>query len=1052
MANRHLNLPRNRYDIATTVAAILLCLTAGAGKAHAGPRHSAKPQSSQMPSTPTDKRKKRHKHNATGPAAPQTQAPSTQLSEVVVTGSRIETRHAHLTPFPVDTVVNAAYMDDHGYTNVANALNSLPEMQGSTTPAGAQNSFGVGVNYVNLYGLGSNRTLGLVNGLRYVSDNPANIFANSGGTQVDLNNFPSFFLKRVQIVPASGAAVYGADAVAGVVNIQMMQHYVGEEFQGSVTNSAAWDAGEYDVEAALGRNFLNNRLNLAFDAEYDQTTAVSYAQRPWGAIQQSFVPNPSATGPAQIVADNSRFYGVTNGGLPVNPNTFGLIYLPGTNIPAAFANNGDLVPFNPGTVYGPSAYNGLNGNPLYDSQSSGGDSLNLAPLSSLQAPLKRALFYGIASYNFSRSLHFRTSVSLNYVGARQAFNQPNYSYTGFGVAAAVDQPGPGQAWLINSTNPFLNSQAQSVLATDAITQFYLNRSNVDATPSPINAFVRTFNINSVLSGDFHLLNRRFDWNVSYSHGEAYSSYSNYNFVYGNSQYNVPNVLGYALNAVMGAYGQPECSVTQQNPNSTNPYIANCMPFDPFGVGNNSAAAIRYVTANFGNTAVNWQDDAQANIQAPVLSLPAGKVRLSAGAESRYEYASFTPSLASREGIGYSVPINATHGHFATHEVYTEMRIPLLGRRYHWKFARTLSVDAAFRRVDSSLAGYNNAWNFGIVFAPTRDIAFRFGRARTYREPSLQEAFSPTTNAYDTGTDPCTVANIDSGPNPAARQANCAKAFAALGANLANFTSSNVQNFTIPVTAGGNPSLSNETAHSMNVGVILTPRWVPGLTVSADYIQILVSQAIEYAGVGVLMEQCYDAPTYPTATCNDFVRQAGTGQVLSANETFINAGFNHLRLIQYKLNYYHSLKSLPLLNRFADPGRISLAVNAADMRENNSSVSGKGFDVIESADTIGLPRWSFQATLGYHRGPFRAYWQTNYTSREYFNLTYTASNQLPLTIPSSTIHNVDLLYNFGRHYQVGVHVYNVFNKAPPQPWTYGPASLGRMFELSARARF
>ncbi|MDA8348180.1 MAG: TonB-dependent receptor [Pseudomonadota bacterium] len=1052
MTNLQSHLSRNRSEIATAVAAILLCVSVGATDAHAGMTPSVSPQSTEKPAPSAAKRKKNRKKAETGPTAPQAQMPPTQLREVVVTGSRIATRQAHLTAFPVDTVVNAAYMTEHGYTNIANALNTLPEMQGSTTPAGAQNSFGVGVNYVNLYGLGSNRTLGLVNGLRYVSDNPANIFANSGGTQVDLNNFPSLFLKQVQIVPASGAAVYGADAVAGVVNIEMRQHFVGEEFQGSVTNSAQWDAGEYDAEVALGRDFLHHKLNLAFDAEYDQTTAVSYAQRPWGSIQQQFVPNPSPTGPASIVADNARFYGVTNGGLPVNPNTFGLIYLPGTNTPAMFANNGNLVPFNPGIVYGPSAYNGLNGNPLYDSQSSGGDSLNLAPLSSLQAPLKRALFYGIASYNFSRSLHFRTSVSLNYVGARQAYNQPNYSYTGFGTSAAVDQPGPGTAWLINATNPFLNSQAQSVLAADGITQFYLNRSNVDATPSPINAFVRTFNINSELSGDFHLLSRRFDWNVSYSHGEAYSSYSNYNFVYGNPTYNIPNVLGYALNSVMGANGQPECSITQQNPNSTNPYIANCIPFDPFGVGNNSAAAIRYVTANFGNTAVNWQDDAQANIQAPLFSLPAGKVRMSAGVESRYEYASFNPSLASREGIGYSVAINATHGHFATHEVYTEMRVPLLGNRYHWKFAHTLSFDAAFRRVDSSLAGYNNAWNFGVVFAPTRDIAFRFGKARTYREPSLQEAFSPSTNAYDYGTDPCTVANITSGPNPAARQANCAKAFAAIGANLATFTSSNVENFTIPVTAAGNPSLTNETAHSMNLGVILTPRWVPGLTVSADYIQILISQAIEYAGVGVLMEQCYDAPTYPTATCNDFTRQAGTGQVISAHETFINAGFNHLRLIQYKLNYDHSLKSLPLLDRFADPGRMSFAVNAADMRENNSSVSGKGFDVIESANTIGLPRWSFQATLGYHRGPLRAYWQTNYTSREYFNLTYTASNQLPLTIPSSTIHNIDVLYNFGKHYQVGVHVFNVFNKAPPQPWTYGPANLGRMFELSARADF
>ena len=1040
MTNLKSHLSRNRSEIATAVAAILLCVSMGAADAHAGMTPSVSPQSMEKPAPTASKRKKNRKKAGTGPVAPQAQMQPTQLNEVVVTGSRIATRHAHLMAFPVDTVVNAAYMSDHGYTNVANALNTLPEMQGSITPAGAQNSFGVGVNYANLYGLGTNRTLGLVNGLRYVSDNPANIFANSGGTQLDLNNFPSFFLKRVQIVPASGAAVYGADAVAGVVNVEMLKRYVGEEVQASVTNSAQWDAGEYDAEVALGRDFFNHKLNLAFDAQYDQTTAVSATQRPWGSLQQAFVANPNPNGPAQIVINNYRLSTITNGGLPYQLDGATPIYLPGTTTPAQFANNGNLVPFNPGTPY--SSF-----------QSSGGDGFNLAPSTPLQSPLKRALFYAVASYNFSRSLHFNTSVSANYVGARQAYNQPNYAVTLFGLSPAYNQPFAGGAWLISSQNGFLNSQAQSVLAANGVGDFYLSRSNVDATPSPINAFVRTFNINSTLSGDFHLFARRFNWNVSYSHGEAYSSFSNYNFVYGNSQYNVPNLLGYALDSVVGPNGQPACRVTVQNPNSTNPYIKNCVPFDPFGVNNNSQAALNYVTANFGNTAVNWQDDAQANIQAPLFSLPAGKVRMSAGVESRYEYASFNPSLASREGIGYSVAIDSTHGHFATHEAYGEVRLPLLGRKFHWKFAHELNVDAAFRRVNSSLAGYNNAWNFGVVFAPTRDIAFRFGRARTYREPSLQEAFSPSTAAYDTGTDPCQASNIDSGPNPAVRQKNCAAAFSALGANLATFTSSTVQNATIPVTSGGNPNLTNETAHSMNIGVVLTPRWVPGLTISADYIQILVNQAIEYAGVGTLMEQCYDSPSYPNVpACSRFTRASGTGQVISANEGFINAGFNHVRLIQYKLNYFHSLRGLPLLDHFADPGRMSFAVNAADMRENNNSVSGLGFDVIESANTINLPRWAFQATLGYHRGPLRVYWQTNYTSREYFDLTYTSANQLPLTIPSSTIHNIDVLYNFDHRYQIGLHVFNVFNKAPPQPWTYGPSQLGRMFELSARAQF
>jgi iron complex outermembrane receptor protein len=996
-----------------------------------------------------------------GPPAPGA-APEVALQQVVVTGSRLFTQKTQLTPSPVDTIVSNAYLNEHGYTSVANALNSLPEVQASITPAGAQNVFGVGVNYINLYGLGTNRTLDLVNGLRFVSDNPANIFANQGGTQVDFNDFPSIFLDKIDVVPASGAAVYGADAVAGVANVQMLQRYEGAEMRASVSNSREWDAGEYNVEAAFGRDFFDHKMNLAFDTQYDQTTALSDAQRPYTALQQGFVPNPAYTGqagvPAQIVANNIRFYGVTNAGLPINENTGGLITLPGTQTPVQFGNNGNLVPFNPGVVYGPAAGNGLDGNPLFDSDSSGGDSYNLAPSSSLQAPLKRALFYGIGSYDFTDWLHFNTAVSFDYVGARQAFNQPNYSYPGFGVSPTYNTPAPGTAWLISSQNAFLNSQAQSILNGDGIGDFYLSRTNIDATPSPISAFVRTLNINSVLSGDFNLLDRRFDWNVSYSHGQAYSSYSSYSFIYGNPAFGVPNLLGYALDSVVGANGQPQCRVTADNPGSTNPYIKNCVPFNPFGLYNNSAAAINYVTANVGNTALNWQDDAQANIQAPLVNLPAGAARASLGLESRYEYASFDPSAASQEGIGYFVATPQTHGHFGTHEVYGEMNVPLLGEGYNWPFAHTLDLDGAYRHVESSLAGSNDAWNYGLVYAPTQDVGIRLGRASTYREPSLQEAYSPQTGAFDYGEDPCQASNINSGPNPAARQRNCATAFAALGANLADFTSSNVENYTIPVTSGGNPNLENEVAHSLNIGFVLTPRWVDGLSVSADYIQVIVTDAIEYAGVANLMEECYDSPAYPSSTCADFTRQPGTGQVVSANETFINEGYNHLRLIQYKVEYQHSLEAFPLFNRLHNPGGISFTTNVVDMRENNASISGKGFDTIESANTATttngvLPRWSINADLGYHRDPWQVHWQTFYQSRMYFDLTYTAANQLPLSIPSSTTHELDVLYNFNEHFQIGAHVFNVFDKAPPQPWAgYPVTGLGRLFELTGRAIF
>jgi outer membrane receptor protein involved in Fe transport len=148
---------------------------------------------------------------------------------------------------------------------------------------------------------------------------------------------PGIFLERVDIVPATGAAVYGADAVSGVVDIRMRRRFRGARLIVNLANSARWDAGAYDFEGAAGRDFLAHRLNLALAAEYDQTTAVSEQQRPWTRLQQGFVPNPRYTGPdsavpAQILADNLRVNGVTNDGLPYRLDG-SPVELPGTNTP-----------------------------------------------------------------------------------------------------------------------------------------------------------------------------------------------------------------------------------------------------------------------------------------------------------------------------------------------------------------------------------------------------------------------------------------------------------------------------------------------------------------------------------------------------------------------------------------------------------------------------------------------------------------------------------------------------------------------------------------------
>jgi outer membrane receptor protein involved in Fe transport len=975
--------------------------------------------------------------------------------EVVVTGSRI--KRADLTSIEPISTITSEEIQQRGFTNIADIVNELPEAGAGLTPIGNQNSFGVGRNYIDLFSLGSQRTLTLVNGQRFVGDNPTNIFSNTGGNQVDLNVLPTLFVDHIETVLATGAAVYGTDAISGVVNIILKKSYQGVEADASYGISTYGDAPHYKFEGAIGQNFLDDRLNVAVDFEYDRTNALTYADRPWTAAQYAFVPNPNAGGgaPGQILVTNNRFSGVTEGGLPFQPDGATPIFLPNaagglSSTLAQFGANGNLVPFNPGTVYGP----------LIGGTASGGDSLNNAPHTSLQTPLDRKVADFITSYRFSDHLRFTANIDISSTDATEQANQPNYSALAFGPSGAYNDPIPGLALLINpDTNAFLTPQARSVLAANGVSAanggFYLSRANTDISPDPISSYDHTFNFQAGLDGDFTAINRKFEWSVSASAGNSFSEFNQDNIVFGNPAYNVPNLFGYALDSVVGANGQPQCNVTAQNPGSTVPAIANCVPFNPFGAGNNSKAALQYITANFGNKSYNAQEDVLANIGTTLLTLPAGDFKVTTGFEYRRDKASFTPDLASAEGIGYSVPISGQIGAYDTNEYYVEGVLPLLSPTFNFPGAYKFELEGAFRYVKNSIAGSNNAWSFGGRYSPIKDITLRGSRSNTFGAPSLTDLFASKTNAYDDGVDPCQASNINAGPNPAAREKNCAAAFAALGANLQNFTFSNVSNFTIPVTAGGNPQLKNELGQSYTYGLLLEPRFAPGLSFAIDYVHIDITDAIEYFGVGNLLESCYDSPTYPSANCADFTRD-NTGQVVSANEGYVNAGFEHFVAVTYDLGYERPVNRLPFVASSADLGNVSLNISATNTHSFIQSYSGLGFDDVNYAGTYGTPRWRWKLYAEYSRGPLKLGWITQDIGASKYNLTYTTENQVPLSLHQDVTHSLTSSYEFHKGVRAYFNMSNIFNQGPPIGASTAIGNyydyIGRYFTMGVSAKF
>jgi len=979
--------------------------------------------------------------SAQTPPPDQPEAKAADLTEIVVTGSRI--KRSDTETVQPERVIAAQDIEDRGFTNLADVINQLPDTGAGITPVGGQASFGVGRNYIDLFGLGSNRTLTLVNGYRFVGDNANNGMANTPGNQVNMNVLPTMFVDSINTIAATGAAVYGSDAISGVVNVMLKKKFDGVEVSAQTGISTYGDDHHDTFEAAAGHSFFDNKLNLAIDFQYDQTAQLVSADRPWTNAQYSFVSNPGP-GPAQFIVPDGRWSGSTPGGLPFQLDGQTPIYLPGSSTIAQFNNRGNLVSYNPGNLFG---------GPLIGSTAQGGDGLNYAPISPLQTPLKRRVVTAMMNYDITDHLHLNGNVFYsNNVGV-EPVNGPNFSFIVFGTASGYNNPASNQALLISSQNAFLTPQARSVLAANGVSDFYLSRSNTDISPNPIAAPVTTVNSTFNLSGDFDALSRNFTWNAAFTDGYSQSEFHDYNLVTGSQMGNsVPDLFGWSLDSVVGANGTPQCRITANNPGSADPNIKNCVPLNPFGVGNNSAAVLKYITADIANSARNEQKDAQANIGTTMAHLPAGDAKATLGYERRYEDATFSPSQASALGVGYYLPQTYQTGSYATNEFYAETLLPILGRDFRLPFAERLQLEGAYRSVSNSIAGKNKSWSFGGEFVPVQGITFRGSRSRTFRAPALTELFATHGNGYDQGNDPCQLSNLTAGPNPAARQANCQKAFAALGADLSTFTTSYIEDYTHPVTTGGNPQLKNEIGDSWTYGVVLEPRQVPGLSFSADYVAINIKDAIEYFNVAGALEACYDSPNYPENACALFKRDS-TGQVASAQETYVNAGYNKFAAITYALHYDRALNEL--FDSHARLGRVGWNLSAINNRHNINSISGSSYDAIESSGTIFNSKWRVNSTFSYQLQPVKVAWTTHYFSPVRWDLTYTAANIEPLTIGRSVTHDFSASYDIGDHFTLHLNVNNVFNQGPPYPpggYVYQYYDfVGRYFLLSVRAR-
>ncbi|MBX7483226.1 TonB-dependent receptor [Qipengyuania sp. 6D47A] len=800
----------------------------------------------------------------------QTQANSAESDAIVVTGSRI--RRANRDTLEPSIVVGSDQIEERGLTSIGEALEDQPAFgPPSNNPVGGQaGSFGSGQTFINFFGLGSQRTLTLVNSRRYVSSNTASIFGPvAAGSQVDLNTIPTLMVDRIETIAVGGAPIYGADAIAGTVNIILRDSFEGVRFDAQMGLAEEGDAREYRLGAMAGTSFADGRGNVVAAFEYNKTEGLLYSDRDRTAQGLFYVaPNDPDSPFDNILIDDRRIPILNEFGAPTSIDIvpgFGFDFYDASGNSLVFDANGNLVPLDFGERYGVV-------------NSSGGNGFSLTPVQNLLSPVERYLGAISATYDVTDNITaFLEGQYANSKGT-ELRSQPVYNTWLFDDAGT-----PDGNLIIPLSNPFLSDEARATIAAQLPAGqdfFFLGRANTDLISGEGSSTVEVYRIAGGLRGDFSLGSRNLNWEVSGVYGRSRTEGRSRELV----QQNFENALA---GCPAGAENSPIQTIS-----------ATCVPFNPFG-NQNSPEVAQYITTIADPTATNEQYDFIATVGGDLFNIWSGPVGFSIGYEHRKESADFDPGAfffgqpdpndpdAPRTQFGRSIPIDPVSGSYNTDEVFGELQIPIVSPSMGVPFINLLEAKGAIRYVDNSLTGGDITWTAGGRWKPIEDLAFRGNFTRSIRAPAITELFNPTSAIFTTADDPCDARFINSGPNPAQRQANCAA-----DGLPANFTS-NIVDFTTRGSLSGNTDLENETADSWTVGLVFTPTFAPGLTLSVDYVDIALEGAIQSVDAEGTLEACYDSVNFPDPSCDRIDRDAA-GQV-----EFIRTGFLNVASYDYQ---------------------------------------------------------------------------------------------------------------------------------------------------------
>ena len=717
------------------------------------------------------------------------------LEEITVTGSRI--KRADLDTASPVTVLDREAIMAQGITDVGNLIQRMPSMSG--TPLGTTTNNGnteEGTVQIDLRGMGVNRTVTLINGHRTVD----------GG---DYTTIPSIMIERVEILKDSASAVYGADAVAGVVNIITRKDFNGVNIDAQTADWFDVDSGvQNSLSLIAGKTFDGG--NFVFGAEYIDQEEAFQSDTPWDFFQGSYYIYYESDFGCESSPTTCTFFGSSR--IPESRLTF----LDESGLFESAAGTPTFMIPQPGAAM--TAYDGR--------------TYNYAPVNYIQTPYERTNIFGEGNFDISDNVRFKAEF-------RGTNRRTDQELAPLPYDTNID---PGFNGVFNGT-PFTGISDQNFYLRQAIDAF--NAANGTALPyEPVsNARRRMVETPRHFSQDltqyqavmgFEGTVRDVDWDVYYNRG--YRSLTNTDLGQF-SGFRLQNALG--PSADLDNDGTPECYGDINDPTSL---IAGCVPLNLFGgEGTVTEDMLNYVGVTLIDTRLAEQEIVGGSVTGSAFELPGGELGWAAGFQYRGDQFRYTPDSAKVLGAATGGTGAGTDGSLYSTGLFGEVYAPIFDNG-----AQALAVKAGVRYDDYNLFGDDTTWQLGVEFNVIDSLKLRATAGTAFRAPTIEELFDGFVDDAPTYADPCDPEDFAAnyGGNGTNIAPGCEQ--------VANRTDTQVRS-----QIGGNDELIPETADTFTAGFVWTPEiGASDLSVTVDWWRIELEDAISTFGVQFTLDQCY----------------------------------------------------------------------------------------------------------------------------------------------------------------------------------------------------